>query len=149
MPLRGPRTTATGEDANTGGGTFPEGVWTGQIVDTYDERTPPDFYYKGDNPQCIAGAKVRSIALGNAQAVQPNQSNPGNQRMFVEFILEDNGVNVTDVDVTGETNNGHGWGIVRSARQLLNLAHSLGATYPEGDEVVVADNFVDMHMPGS
>lgn len=147
------------QPVGSGNKEFPKGTWKFTIQTPTGERTrpTPDFMHNadavnGDKLARVAGetGEILSLWLGEAEALEKGQDDPGKQIFFQDFVIKDGEYRIDEVDV--EDPHGVGWQILRDARLLSNLAIALGATteVEEGEDTftVAAENFVDMLLDG-
>ncbi len=141
-------------EAPTGGGNrlFPAGEYAGTIEEVRT-RPFPDYVDPVSRPKggyASSDGEILSIQLGENRALNNESADPGNQKMFVDFVIRDGDVAID----SGPNIDDRSWQMQRSATLLTNLALALGATSEvtgeDGDTyVVTVDNFLSELRDGN
>ena len=139
------------ETPTTGGNRpFPEGSWIGTIEETR-VRNFPDWVDPVGRPKggyTSTDGDILSIQLGNNRDIDGNNSEVGNQKMFVDFVVRDGAISVEDAEIAEAA-----WQTQRAQTLLANLALALGATSTVTDDdgnefVVTSEDFLSTLMSG-
>ena len=138
---------ATAENPVGGGNrAFPEGTWNGTIEEVRSRGLPP---WAGDNPKAgfaSSEGEVLGVQIGQTQPLE-GQDDAGNSKCFVDFVVNDGGLSVNEIDPMEKDN--PSWQMQRSAKLLASLALAVGAVEEVDGNVVVAENFVDELRSGA
>ena len=153
VQLRVPKARA---EKPRGGREFPEGLWLMELeaVTTreIDPAANPKLQWmfnendKGNKRYAGATAETLGIQFGQAEALEEEQDEAGNQKLFVDLTLRDG---TTYIDEVGEDARGVGYQISIDGSLFTNLALALKQAYEEDGYYQPTDDFRDQLASGA
>lgn len=119
---------------------FGAGSWKGIL----EEVRVKDELPRTQAGQLFAGfagptGRILTLIIGSNEPLE-GQDGVGARKRFEDFVVEDGGMHISDVDVAAR--DVPHWKLQRSALALANLAHALGAVEEEDGRWIVSETFL-------
>lgn len=129
---------------------FPEGSYQGSLEEVRTRAFPDWIRTDNNSGYSSADGEIVSIQIGGNTPTEGAYDDPGNMKMFVDFIVRDGNYTIDQGTEIPETS----WQMARDAALLTNLALALNLTEEVTDEagnefLVTPDDFIEQLQSGA